>query len=163
VEVRRDDIAQAMERWMPGTQQYRAPADGAQPLSVTLPNGVTVTGYDRMEIVAQAIPFDITYTISVKARYRGAPGQRNQVNGLFANVLRRYPPYGKINVVDSIGDLRSYEAFNEGISNLDNIVEVQDRTLGFAITLRVEAELDLKDPYTVQTVRHPLTLQLQQL
>ncbi len=163
VQVTRDDISPAMERWGQGYQQYRAPADGAIPFSTTLPNGKVVNGYDRVEIVAQAIPFDLTYTISVKARYRGAPGQRNSVNAIFGHVLRMYPPYGKINVVDSIGDLRSYEAFNEGISNLDNVVEVQDRTLGFAITVRVEGELDLKDPQTSQTVRHPLTLQLQQL
>ena len=163
VEVRRDDISPAMERWAQGNQQYRAPADGARPISVTLPDGRIITGYDRVEIVAQAIPYDITYTISVKARFRGAPGQRNQVNGIFGHVLRMYPPYGKINVVDSIGDVRGYEAFNEGISNLDNIVEVQDRVLGFAVTVRVEAELDSKDVHTAQTVRHTLTPQLYRL
>lgn len=151
--VTRAEISPAMARWSLGYQQYRAPADGAVPFTTTLPNGKVVNGYDRMEIVAQAIPYDITYTITIKARFRGAPGQRNQVNAIFGHILRRFPPYGTIDVVDSIGDLRKYQAFNESISNLDNITEVQDRVIGFQLMVRVEAELDLNDPYTAQTVR----------
>ncbi len=120
-------------------------------------------GFDRMEQLGQATPYDIQYTISVLARHRGAPTQRNQVNALLQSVLRTYPPYGKVDVIDSIGDRRGYEAFNEGIANLDNINEVTERQLGYAITLRVEAELDLKDPITVQTVKRPLTLRLRKL
>lgn len=160
--VRRDDIAAAMDRWQPAGVQYRAPGYGAIPFIASTPYG-PITGFDRMEMVAQATPFDITYTVQVRARYRGATGQRNQANAMFAHVLRIYPPYGKVNVVDSIGDLRGYEAFNEGISNIDTVGEVTERELGFSITLRVEAELDLKDPQTVQTVKHPLTITGRQL
>jgi hypothetical protein len=161
--VRRDDITAAMDRWQPAGIQYRAPGKGAVPFIATLPGGATVSGFDRMEQLGQAIPYDITYTIQVRARYRGATGQRNQVNAMFAHVLRIYPPYGKVNVVDSIGDLRGYEAFNEGISNTDSVGEVTERSLGFAITLRVEAELDLKDPATVQTVRRTLITRTRQI
>jgi hypothetical protein len=165
VEVRRDDISAAMERWQAGAnEQYRAPAPGAQALTATLSDGTVKTSYDRMEMRRQAEPVDITYTISVKARFRGAPGQRNQVNGILAHILGKYRAYSTINVVDSIGDLRWYAAFREGVSNLDNIVEVQERILGFAVTIRVEAELDDPSdaPYTSLTVRLPLTQQLQQ-
>lgn len=155
--VQRSDITAAMERWQPAATQYRAPAKGALPASVTTPFG-TVSGFSKMEQLAQAIPFDITYTVQVRGRYRGSTGQRNQVNGLFAHVLRIFPPYGKVNVIDSIGDLRGYEAFNEGIANLDQAGEVGDRELGYALTIRVEAELDLKDPVTIQTVKRPLTI-----
>lgn len=151
--VTRADISPDMERWSLGYQQYRAPADGAVPFTTTLPNGAIVNGYDRMEIVPQAIPYNITYSITIKARFRGAPGQRNQVNGIFEHILRKFPPYGTIDVVDSIGDLRKYQAFNESVSNLDSITEVQDRVIGFQMLIRVEAELDLNDPYTAQTVR----------
>lgn len=116
-----------------------------------------------MEILPQAIPYDIMYQISVRARFRGAPGNRNQVNALFGHVMRVFPPYSKIDVVDSIGDLRGYEAFNEGISNIDVIAEVQDRTLGMALTIRVEGELDLKDPQTVPTVRRVPVLNTKKL
>jgi hypothetical protein len=159
--VTRSDISPAMERWQPGGNQYRAPGVGAIPFVATLGNQ-TVHGFDRMEQLPQAKPFDITYTVSVKARYRGAKGNRNNANNLFMHVLRTYPPYGKIDLIDSIGDHRSYEAFNEGIANIDSVGEVQERELGFAITLRVEAELDINDPTTVKTVKVPLTIRTQQ-
>jgi hypothetical protein len=156
VEIRRDDISPAMERWHGAAQQYRVPALGALPQIVTLRNGTQLSGYDRMEMLEQALPYDITYTISVKARYRGAQGktvaQRNQVNAVFGYVLRIYPPYCEVDVRDSAGDIRGYNAFNEGIANLDAIAEVQDRVLGFALTLRVEAEIDSKLPKTETTV-----------
>jgi hypothetical protein len=152
--VQRLDASPAMERWQSeGAQQYRAPSRGAVPFIANLSNGTSVNGFDRMEVLAQAWPYDIMYQISVRARYRGAPGQRNQVNALFGHIMRKFPPYGKINVVDSVGDLRGYEAFNESVSNIDVVADVQDRTMGMQITIRVEGELDLKDPQTVQTVR----------
>lgn len=164
--VRRDDISPAMERWQPGGYQYRTAGLGAVPFIANL-GGTEVEGFDRAEQLAQAIPFDIMYTISVKARFRGATSDgfsnRSALASLLHHVLRIYPPYGKINVIDSIGDLRGYEAFNEGLSNLDVANEVQDRELGYAITLRVEAELDLKDPVTLKTVKHPLTVRTKQL
>ena len=162
--VRRDEIAAAMERWQPAGVQYRAAGLGAIPFIATAPvTGLSAMGFDRMEQLGQAIPFDITYTISVRARYRGATGQRNQANAMFAHVLRIFPPYGKLNVVDSIGDLRGYEAFNEGIANIDTVGEITERELGFALTVRVEAELDLKDPITVHTVKRPLTVRSRRL
>lgn len=161
--VQRLDISPAMERWHSGAQQYRAPGKGAVPFVATWPSGSVARGFDRMEILPQAIPYDIMYQISVRARFRGAPGNRNQVNALFGHVMRVFPPYSKIDVVDSIGDLRGYEAFNEGISNIDVIAEVQDRTLGMALTIRVEGELDLKDPQTVPTVRRVPVLNTKKL
>lgn len=160
--VRRDDIASAMERWQPTATQYRAPTPGALPVSVTV--GTTVLeGFDRMERLDQADPYDIMYTISIKAKFRGASGNRGTVNALFNHVLRTFPTYGKVDVKDSIGDWRGYEAFNEGIANLDVVNDIQDRELGFAITLRVEGELDLKDPVTRKTVKQPLTIRTNRL
>lgn len=155
--IRREDMSPAMERWEPGATQYRAPAAGALPATVTFGPGHTVTGYDRMEQLQQATPIDIMYTIQLLARHRGAVGNRNQVDLLLRHALRIYPPYCKVNVIDSIGDLRTYEAFNEGWTSVDNISEVADRKIGFAITLRVEGEYDLHDPITIPTVKHPLT------
>jgi hypothetical protein len=156
--VTRDDISPAMERWEPGATQYRTEAYGALPSTVTFSAGHSVSGYDRVEQLQQATPYDISYTIKILARHRGEVGNRDQVNAILFHCQRIYPPYGKVNVIDSVGDLRTYEAFQEGIANLDNIAEVADRKLGFALTLRVEGELDLHDPITIPTVTHPLTL-----
>lgn len=149
--VRRDDIAPALQRWHPGALQYRTPGRGA----LQVQNNETappLVGFDRVEQVDQAAPFDLSYTINIVARNRGAPGVRNQANRVLDHVLRIYQPYCRVLVKDSIGDARSYEAFMEGISHLDEVAEVTDRVIGFAVTLRIEGELDINDPVIRKTV-----------
>ena len=173
--IRRDDIAPAMNRWHPGMVTYRAPALGAKPMTVTLgPTTGSVSGFDRYEQKEQAVPFDITYTITILARTRGkgplprrgdpagfkgaAGSPRNQVNRILDYVLRIYAPYTAVLVRDSLDDIRTYSAFMEAISHLDEVPEVTERVLGFALTLRVEAELDLRDPVIQHSVTAPLTI-----
>ncbi len=149
VAIRRDDIAPATNRWHPGLKQYRAPAETSLPEVVGDQSGVNL-----VEEKEQAVPYDITYTISILARMRGQGGigQTNQANAILHHVLKVYQPYCLVKVFDSLGDGRTYEAFQEAISHLDEVPEVADRVVGFAITLRVEAELDLHDPEIRNTV-----------
>lgn len=175
--VRRDELAPAMNRWHPGMVTARYPSTGAQIRQATLgsgPSAPVVTGYDKYDTKQQAVPFDITYTISILARHRGrgadmrravpqgfeggAGSPRNQVNSLLDYLLRVYAPVSQMMVLDSLGDTRLYSTFMEAISPLDEVPEVTERVLGFALTLRVEAELDLKDPETALAASQPLTL-----
>jgi hypothetical protein len=171
--VRRDDISPAMNRWHPGHKSWRAPAQGAKPVTATFDPGTraerSVNGFDSYETKDTGVPFDFTYTISILARHRGkgplprkgvptgfkgAEGSpRNQVNLLLNHVLRRTAPYCQVFVWDSLGDRRKYSGFMEAISHLDEVPEVTERVLGFAVTLRVEAELDLSDPVEHAAVR----------
>ena len=175
--IRRDDIAPAMNRYHPGHKSYRAPAQTAKPVVVVLNEGTfgeqRLEGFDRYETKDTGVPFDISYSIQIYARHRGkgplpkkgkptgftgaAGSPRNQVNSVLDYVLRRYPPYCQVNVEDSLGDIRKYSAFMEAISHLDEVPEVTERVLGFAVTLRVEAELDLSDP-VVQRAATSLTI-----
>lgn len=148
VVIRRDDLSPATQRWHPGAMQYRAPGEGANPVVAS----TGASGFDRMEESQQAVPYDILYTISIMARHRGATGQRHQSNLILNHVLRVYQPYCLVRVKDSLGDFRTYEAFNEGVGMLDEAPGVTERSVGFAITLRVEAELDLNDPAVSKTV-----------
>lgn len=167
VVVRRDDISPAMNRWHPGMGTYRGPATGAQPRSVTVPTGpmtsTVMHGFDRYEQGQQATPFDFTYTLSILARYRGFGNKQPigqpvrgpaspavSANRLLDYVLRIFQPYGGVFVKDSLGDIRTYESFMESVSHLDSASEVGDRMIGFAVTLRIEGELDLNSP-TVHT------------
>jgi len=160
--IRRDDISPAMERWHPGTRTYQTPPRDALP--VKLPEDDTIfsgmEGHDRREIGHQAMPFDISYTISCIAHYRGAIGQRGQVQAVFHHVLKIYGPYAAVTLYDSLGDPRQYHTFTEGTSVLDEHSEIADRIIGLAISMRVEAELDLYEPVTVRTVTQPLITNL---
>jgi hypothetical protein len=149
--VRLDDISPAMQRWHPGSLQYRIPAPEALPAAVRRGN-TTLRGFDRYSEMQQAAPFDLMYTVQVETRYRGARGTRNETNTLLDYVLRVYPPYGRVLVTDSLGDTRSYEAFMEGTAPVDEAADVADRMMGMALTLRVEGELDVLDPETFRAV-----------
>lgn len=144
--VRRDDITPAMSRWHPGNQQYTVPAPGASDVVITNPRtgDVMATGYDTYEDKAQAIPFDLMYTIQIRARYRN--NLKVEAMKMLHFTLKRYPPYGTVYVKDSEDDLRSYTAFMESPSALDTKPDVAGRETNFNITLRVEAEFDLNDP-----------------
>lgn len=176
ISVRRDDISPALQRWHPGMQMYRAPAAGARPVEVSRGdplNPTVLSGFDRYEYREQAAPFDITYTISVLARHRGfgpagdtpsgTASPKTQVNALFNYVLRIFAPYTSILLRDDLGDLRSYSAFMEGTSHLDELAQVTERVIGFALTLRVEAELDLGAPVEQTSVFEGASLGMTQL
>ncbi len=158
--VRRDGIDPALNRWHPGALQYRAPAAGAllKTAVISAASGTTVSAFDRMEELQQAVPYDLTYTIKVVSKYRGGgtkklvSGNTAHANALLAYVLRIYQPYTAVIVKDSLGDYRSYEGFVDSLSPSDDGFEVGDRVIGFDVTLRVEAELDLNDPKAFDTV-----------
>lgn len=144
--VRRDDITVAMSRWHPGNHQYNIPAPSSHQVSITHPitGSVIATGYDAYEAKAQAVPFDILYTIQIRARYRN--NLRVEAMQMLRHTMKRFPPYTTIYVRDSEKQLRSYTAFMESPSALDTKPDVAGRETNFNISIRVEAELDLNDP-----------------
>lgn len=144
--IRRDDITPAMSRWHLGNQQYNIPAAGAHSVTVTNPRtgDVMATGFDAYEEKAQAVPFDILYTIQIRARYRN--NLKVEAMQMLRHTMKRFPPYSTVYIRDSLGDLRSYTAFMETPSALDTKPDVAGRETNFNVSVRVEAELDLNDP-----------------
>lgn len=149
--VSRDDISPAMQRYHPGALQYNAPSKSSRPVVV---NGIT--GASSNETLSQAVPFDLTYTINIITA-----GSRGNANRILDHVLRIYPPYAAVYVKDSLGDQRTYSAWMDGVSMLDENADVSERTIGFAVSLRVEAEFDLSDPEIHATVTGRPTINMQ--
>lgn len=99
-----------------------------------------VSGYAYVETKPQAMPYELTYTVSIYSRLE------SQALRILRRLLRRFPPYGAIPVIDSLGDQRTYTAFNDAsVSDISEIVDVAERTRGYSFTVRVEGELDLYD------------------
>jgi len=144
--VRRDDISPAMSRWHLGNQQYNVPAAGSHAVTITNPRtgDVMAEGFDQYEDKSQAVPFDLMYTIQIRARFRN--NLKVEAMKMLLYTLKKYPPYTTVYVKDSNDDLRSYTAFMESPSALDTKPDVAGRETNFNVTLRVEAELDLNDP-----------------
>jgi len=133
ISVNRDDVALSMHRWMGvGQLEYKVGVSGTQ----TVVNGVS--GYMESQFKFQAFPHDITYTISIWDRYE-APTQT-----ILLNVLNSLYPVGKLIVYDSLGLRRTYEYYWEGsIANLQEMIDPVTAVRGYALTLRVEGELDI--------------------
>ena len=160
IEVRRDDVSPAMNRWHPGTIHYRVPAQGAQKVAAAIPGTGMVTGYDSYEEQQQACPFDLLYSINIIAKNRQYMASAQQ---LLAYVLKIYQPYCGVWVKDSVGDWRSYEAFLESVAPMDEAADVAERVIGFALSLRVEAELDLNEPFKSKAITKLPTLRTKSL
>lgn len=142
ITVNRDDFAPAMHRWHSvGQLEYKVPV--GTPLEI---NGVS--GSSTMGSKIQAFPYDFTYTISCFNRYE------TTVQPILAKLLKLWPPTGKLYLIDSLGLPRTYEAYMESpIVNLSELIDTVNRVRGYAITIRVEGELDLVDaPVSIDTV-----------
>ncbi len=150
--VRREGEFPALERWHPGLLQYRVPGRGALPVEyIDTSTSPSIDGFDRVEQVTQAIPYDISYSIVVADRKRGFGGS-GYANRLLSHVRRIFQPYCLVKVIDSVGDYRTYDAFQEGLSEIDEIPDINDRVIGFSVSLRIAGELDDNDPVVQKTV-----------
>jgi len=138
--VSRDDVTVAIQRWHPGTQQYRAPGVGAAPVYVE-----GNAGYDTYEERPGAEPVDLTYTLTIMAERRGK-GARIGLERIWYWLRKVYKPYGYVIVKDSLGDERTYNAFREDEIELTDQPGVSERVVSMAVTVRVEGELDTEDP-----------------
>lgn len=106
-----------------------------------------VSGYGQVAVKRQAMPYELNYTISIYARLE------TQALRILRRALRRFPPYGAIPAVDSLGFRRTFTAYNDsGVSDISEIIDVSERTRGYSFSIRVEGELDLYDEDILSTV-----------
>lgn len=141
--VKRDSIEPNLSRWHSvGQLQEVWGVTGTEQVI----NGIT--GYEQVETSPQAWPYDITYTISLYARYE------YEAQTLLRNMMRKFPPRNYITVIDSMNENRTYECFNDSsITDISEIVDVSERLKGYSITVRVEGEIDLVDPIITKSVQ----------
>lgn len=158
--VRRDSITPAMSRWHLGSFDYSVPAPGARPVTVTNPitGDVIATGWDRYEKKDQGVPFDFLYTIECRARFRN--NLKVESMQMLRYMMGRYQPYTTLFVADSLGDTRTYDAFMETPTAVDIMPDVSGKEANFNMTLRVEGELDINDPYVVKVLSGRPTINL---
>jgi hypothetical protein len=69
-------------------------------------------------------------------------------------VLRHFlPPSFIFKVVDSMGDVREYDAVDVSVSETSELADIADRTIGWTIAFTVRAEIDLHDPVEMPAVQ----------
>lgn len=133
---KRNDMTPAFDRAAWYGWVARVPSKGAN--KVVLPDGRE--GYDRYDNQWRATPFDISYDLIVYAR------RRQESVMMLMYVLRHLiPPWFIFKVIDSLGDVREYDAGEMSISNTSELADIADRTLGWTVSFMVRGEIDLHD------------------
>lgn len=153
VVVRRGSVRPDMQRYHPGAHAYSFLAEGSQNVTI---NGQT--GPLRRTQRGTPKPFKIDYTIRILARTRGGAYEaspRNQAEAVLWHLMSIFQPFCAVYVKDTVGDIRSYSAEAE-YDTEDEILDVTGRTIGFTISLTVDAWLDLnseeEQPTALSTV-----------
>lgn len=141
--VKRDGMEPNLARWHSiGQMQEHWGVTGTEEIV----NGVT--GYREVEIAPQAWPYDLTYTISLYARYE------YEAQTLLKRLMRKFPPRSSVTAIDSLNNNRTYECFNDSsLADLSELVDVSERVKSYSITVRVEGEIDLADPLITKSVQ----------
>lgn len=144
--VTREDPAVNMARWHSvGQLEYIAGVSGT--FEAVVVGRKTVSGYAQVESKIQSMPFDLAYTLTCFARWE------HEALPMLNQILKRFQPFSRIPVVDSLGDTRTYTTFSDGgWQNQSELVDVADRMKAYAVSVKVEAELDLNDPIVRSTV-----------
>jgi hypothetical protein len=151
IAIIRDDIDPDTTRLFSPTVQYRLPAAGATPVCIPCgPFGESTVGFDCYETKDKEQPYNLTYTIEVWSRYR-VPAQT-----LLQMMMKVFPLRGTMTVTATeeagrnVRCDRTYLFFQEGVADLTEVNSMVERIPGFALTIRVEAELTLdREPFTV--------------
>lgn len=148
IRVRREDPSPALERSHSKYLKYRIPADGEQPVHVDY-RGTEISGFGKYEEQEGATPVDIPYTVVCEAAGKSA---RLNAHVLLDHCMRILYPHGKVCVIDSTGRERLYQVHCEGPSELTEIGDIRDRVVSFALSVRLQGEIDLSYAYTETAV-----------
>lgn len=141
VVVRRTNLSPNFER-APWFGYQRVPALDANPVAVRIgPGGQDfVHGFDKYVSRWNPVPFDIGYEVQVLARL-----QLDAVPLLTCVLRRTRPPWFSVAVFDDGGCRRLYDSGPVEVTDISELVDVADRTIGWTISFDVRGELDLHD------------------
>ena len=135
-QFRENDMTPAFDRQPWYTWVARGPSKDA--IKITLDDGTV--GYSKYDNQWRATPFDITYECLVLAR------RRQEALLMLHYALRHFiPPWFIFKVVDSMGDVREYDAGELTISNTSELADIAERTVSYSISFTVRAEVDIHD------------------
>lgn len=149
----RTGVYPALQRWHSvGQLEYIVGLVSGGTSEVSGRDGSVISGYNQIETKVQTLPFDLMYDLSCYARYE------REAIPMLKHLLRVWQPYSKINVVDTLGQTRVYSVYNENdVADIGEIVDVADRMKGYSVSIRIEGELDINDPWVRATVLEQVT------
>jgi len=136
ITVRRGDLTPAFDR-APYWGHQRKVASDANPVRIKVGHDKFLEGYDKYVEKWNPIPWDIAYEVQVLARL-----QLDAVPLLNCILQRVRPPWFSVAVLDDQNCKRLYDAGDISISDVSELADIADRTIGWNISFTVRAELD---------------------
>ncbi len=132
--VKRSSLTPAHDR-QPYVQAVgRGPARTA--IKVTMPDGKE--GYTRYENQDRADPFDMSYELQIFAR------RRQTHDRMLMHVLKHYRiPWFSFKIIDSLSDVRHYDAGDISISDNSELADMADRMVATTVSFTVRGEVDI--------------------
>lgn len=143
--IARGSIDPDMQRWHNQGFEYRVAGPNATMIPVPGSGGRSIPS--EVETKPYAFPFNINYDLHLRARHR------RQADRMLKAVGKILWAYGQLRFKDDTGCERGYYAFVESIQALNEVIDVTDRLQGHTFSLRVEAELDFRDPIVQKTIQ----------
>lgn len=130
---RKNDYTPAYERQPLTGTVARAPAPGAE--KIVLANGMV--GWSAYVEQLRGDPYDITYDLTIHGR------RAMELNRMLKFVMvKMRPPWFCFKVIDSLGDVRYYDAGEMSFSNTSELADIADRTQSSTVSFTVRAEID---------------------
>jgi hypothetical protein len=113
----------------------RAPAKDAVPIYTEY--GI---GYSKYEDQIRPDPYDISFDLKIYAE------RKQEVKIMVGYVMKRMrAPWFNFKVVDSLGEVREYDAGELSYSNSSELADIADRTANWTMSFVVRAEIDTFD------------------
>ncbi len=137
--VRRGDMTPNFDR-APWFGYQNKPAADAVTKAVKI-NGAWVTGPSKTVTREHAVPFDIGYEVQSYARL-----QNDEVRLLTCILKKMRPPWFSVVVFDSEDCRGVFDAGPVAVSDVSELAEVADRTIGHSVSFDVRADIHLDDP-----------------
>lgn len=136
ITVRRGDLTPAFDR-APWWGNQRKPASDAKKIKVKVGHEKFLEGYDKYVEKWNPLPWDIGYEVQVLARLQ------NDAVPLLQCLLKIVrPPWFSIAVLDDHDCRRLYDAGDVSISDVSELADIADRTIGWNISFTLRGELD---------------------
>lgn len=136
--IRREQLEPDMSRYSQELEAFRVPAPNTQMVNGSV-QSIDPLGPAEVMSWNRAEAYNIYYVIDMIARYR------TDANALLKVVLAQFKQNKAIIVQDDLGDYNEYTAFLESIDQLDEVLGLTMKHHGWALTLKVVAELDLSE------------------
>jgi len=134
---KRTSMNPAFDRHPYGGTVARAPARDATP---HYDDDGNIVGYSAYRDQVRADQYDVAFDLNIYAR-----------RGMSSNILVGYimerlrPPWFPFKIVDSLGDVREYDAGELVYSNMSELADIADRSVSWTTSFTARLEIDTYD------------------